>query len=143
SCNFSGSLNYQIVEVPLASIVESKLNPRKFNDPEKLQELADSIKNEGLKQPITLRPLKDKFETIIGSRRVAACRLLSMETIKAVIEDMDDTTARITMLIENLQREDLSELEQGMMFEELYTTLKVPIREQARRIGKSPTHIER
>lgn len=131
-------------QILMNKIHSSKLNPRKNFDEEKLQELADSIKNEGLQQAITVRPSKEfngDYEIVIGERRFRACKLLNATSIKAVVEGMDDAKARTVMLIENLQREDLSELEEGIMYQELFETLRVPIADIARNIGKSKTYV--
>jgi len=134
----------QIKDLSMGKIHSSPLNPRKIFDKDKMDELADSIKNEGLKQPITVRPFAKKvgeFEVIFGERRFRAHKMNKAKTIKAIIKDVTDDEARISMLLENLHREDLSQLDEGEHFKELHEIHKIPLREIARRISKAEGYV--
>lgn len=134
-----------IKDLPMGKIRSSPLNPRKIFDKDKMNELADSIKNEGLQQPITVRPYAKKageFEVIFGERRFRAHQINKAKTIKAIIKDITDDEARITMLIENLHRQDLSALDEGEHFKELHEVFKVPLNEIARRISLAPSYVK-
>jgi ParB/RepB/Spo0J family partition protein len=99
--------------LPLASIRPNPNNPRKTFDPESLRELAASIKEAGLIQPITVRPVGDAFEIIAGERRYRAHELLGAKTIPARIINATAIDADLAAVIENLQREDVPPLEEA------------------------------
>lgn len=100
-------------------VVGSKLNQRKTFDEEKLKELAESIKEKGVIQPIVVRPAGDKYEIVSGERRVRASKMAGVDTIPAVIRELDDHQALEVMVIENLQREDVHPLEEAEGYEAL------------------------
>jgi len=102
-----------VVEVELKKVKSSGLNPRVAPDPEKMAELAESIKAVGVLQPVLLRPKGDVFEIVIGERRVEASKRAKQSTIPATIREMSDDQVLEAMLIENIQREDLSDVEKG------------------------------
>jgi len=134
----------QIKDLQMGKIHSSPLNPRKVFDEDKMNELADSIKNEGLKQPITVRPYAKKtgeFEVIFGERRFRAHKMNKAKTIKAIIKDVSDDEARISMLLENLHRENLSALDEGEHYKELHEIHKMTIAEIARRISKDRAYV--
>ncbi|MDX1334983.1 MAG: ParB/RepB/Spo0J family partition protein, partial [Gammaproteobacteria bacterium] len=93
--------------VPVEKIQRGKYQPRIHIRPEALQELADSIKAQGLVQPVVLRPVGDGYELIAGERRWRASQLAGMHEIPAVVRDIPDQAAAAMSLIENIQREDL------------------------------------
>jgi len=96
-------------ELPIDLIQRGKYQPRRDMVPESLQELADSIKAQGVMQPIVVRPISDrKYEIIAGERRWRATQLAGLDTIPAVIRDVPDEAAIAMALIENIQREDLN-----------------------------------
>jgi ParB family transcriptional regulator, chromosome partitioning protein len=111
-------------EVPLGVIAESTLNPRKQFDPKELEGLTASIAQNGVLQPVLLRPLPEiknglLYETVCGSRRIAASKLAKKETITAVVRTMTDAEALEAMMIENLQRESVHYLDEALGFQSL------------------------
>lgn len=111
-------------------------------DPEAVRELADSIKAEGLHQPIILRPRSGRFEIVAGDRRFLAHQILGREFIPAIVREMDDKTCEITRASENLQRENLTPIEEAKEYERLYEKHGMPIKEIARRLGRSVSTIK-
>ncbi len=87
--------------------------PRKHFDDAALMELAESIKQVGLLNPILVRPIGDRFEIVHGERRWRACKLAGLETIRAEVRELDDETSFLVSFTENLQRYDLSPIEEA------------------------------
>lgn len=106
-------------------------------DPEALRELADSIKNEGLQQPITLRPRSGRYEIVAGDRRFLAHQILGREVIPSLVREMDDQACELARATENLQRVDISPIEEALVYQGLYEKDGMPIKEIARRLGRS------
>ncbi|MGA2680630.1 MAG: ParB/RepB/Spo0J family partition protein [Candidatus Bathyarchaeia archaeon] len=119
----------QILDLPLTCIIADSEQPRKYFDSQALEELADSIKQHGLLQPIQVRPLSEgKYVIVHGERRFRAHRIAHLLTIKCIVREMDEATAKDLQLIENLERNDLSDMELAKEFQ--------------RRIEKGQTHEE-
>jgi len=102
-----------ITTLPLGMIDVNPFQPRLSFDPAALQQLADSIKQHGLAQPIVVRRMGDKYELIAGERRLRASKLANLETIPAIIKNLTDKESLQLALIENLQREDLNAIEEA------------------------------
>lgn len=131
------------ISTSVENIVPSPYNPRKrFNETE-LAELANSIKQHGLIQPILVRPIDDaQYEIVAGERRWRATKLAGLETIPAIIRELDDKTAMELQILENLQRSDLHPLEEAQGFKSLLNKTGGWTPEQlAQRIGKSRSYI--
>jgi ParB family chromosome partitioning protein len=125
-------------ELPVDLIQRGKYQPRKDIEPESLQELADSIKVQGVMQPIVVRPISDrKFEIIAGERRWRATQLAGLDKIPAVIRDVSDEAAIAMALIENIQREDLNPIEEAASLQRLQQEFELTQQEVANAIGKS------
>jgi ParB family chromosome partitioning protein len=124
--------------------IESNPNqPRTFFDAEALAELAGSIKEHGVLQPILVRPLgENRYQLIAGERRWRATREAGLTTIPALVEDIDDDTALEISIIENLQREDLSPLEEATMFDRMVHEHGYSIRKLAEKLGKDKGYLE-
>jgi len=103
----------EVAEVELKRVKPSGLNPRTAPDPQKLAELAQSMKEIGLIQPVLLRPKGEGFEVVVGERRVKAAEKAGLKKIPAVIRKVPDDNALEMILIENIQREGLSDVEKG------------------------------
>lgn len=136
---------YQVRDIKISEIATSALNPRKTFDQAEIEELAQSIKENGLIQAITLRKIKGengiKYEVVCGERRYRAVKFLGNETIQAVVKDLDDKQAFACMVIENLQRKDIDPLEEAAALRYLYKESSVPIKEIAKIIGKSQSFV--
>ncbi len=119
--------------VPLASIIISATQPRRYFAPEAMQALAESVKKDGVLQPILVRPVGDKYELVAGERRYRAAQEAGLTDIPAVVRSMSDTEAVRFALTENLQREDLNSVEETEGILELlaitleYPTTEVPL----------------
>lgn len=125
-------------ELPVDLIQRGKYQPRRDMDPESLQELADSIKAQGVMQPIVVRPISDrKYEIIAGERRWRATQLAGLDAIPVVIRDVNDETAIAMALIENIQREDLNPIEEAASLQRLQQEFELTQEEVARAVGKS------
>ena len=125
-------------ELPVDLIQRGKYQPRRDIDPESLQELADSIKAQGVMQPIVVRPVSDrKYEIIAGERRWRATQMAGLDMIPAVIREVPDDAAIAMALIENIQREDLNPIEEAAALQRLQQEFELTQQEVAQAIGKS------
>ncbi len=125
-------------ELPVDLIQRGKYQPRRDMDPESLQELADSIRAQGVMQPIVVRPISDsRYEIIAGERRWRATQLAGLDTIPALIRDVPDEAAVAMSLIENIQREDLNPIEEAMALQRLQQEFELTQQEVATAVGKS------
>jgi ParB family chromosome partitioning protein len=124
--------------LPIEFLQRGKYQPRKDMNPEKLQELADSIKTQGVIQPIVVRKIaQDKFEIVAGERRWRASQLAGMQQVPVVIREIDDRTAMAIALIENIQREDLNPLEEAEALKRLLDEFGMTHQQVADAVGKS------
>jgi len=127
-----------VLDIPIAHIRPNPSQPRKEFKDESLDELADSIRQHGLIQPITVRYLGEKrFELISGERRLRAGKLAGLQEIPGYIREVDDEQILTLALIENIQREDLSPLEVAMGYQRLMEELRLTQTEVARKVGKN------
>ncbi|TDG15746.1 ParB/RepB/Spo0J family partition protein [Seongchinamella unica] len=125
-------------ELAVDLIQRGKYQPRRDMEPESLQELADSIRAQGVMQPIVVRPISDrKYEIIAGERRWRATQLAGLDTIPAVIRDVPDEAAIAMALIENIQREDLNPIEEAASLQRLQQEFELTQQEVADAVGKS------
>lgn len=131
----------QIREVPVAKILPNPAQPRLSYEEDSLTELADSIREHGVLQPILVRPVGSQYELIAGERRWRASRMAQRESIPAIVVEFDDETALEVSIIENLQREDVSPLEEASMFRKM-TDLGYSVRQLAQKIGKDKGYVE-
>ena len=129
----------QLSTLPVDLLQRGSNQPRTDFDKEALQELAESIKAQGVLQPVMVRPLDDsgKFEIIAGERRWRAAQLAGLHEIPAVVRDLDDQTAMCIALIENIQREDLNPLEQARGLERLAQEFDMTHDDIAGSVGRS------
>ncbi|RKQ83900.1 ParB/RepB/Spo0J family partition protein [Brockia lithotrophica] len=129
----------EVVQIPLDSLRPNPYQPRRTFDAEALEELASSIREHGVLQPILVRPLAggEAYEIIAGERRVRAARLAGLERIPAVLRSFDDATMMEVALIENVQREDLDPIEIARAYRALMERFSLTQDEVARKMGKS------
>ncbi|MFO1499312.1 MAG: ParB/RepB/Spo0J family partition protein [Verrucomicrobiota bacterium] len=123
--------------ITLSLIRPCPFQPRKDFSPESLRELADSIKEQGVVQPLIVRPNGSQFELIAGERRWRAAQLAGLNDIPAIVREADDRTVLELALIENLQRENLNPLEEALGFSQLIEQFRLTQEEAATRVGKS------
>ena len=131
----------EIVMVKLDDLRANPYQPRKVFDEEALQELANSIKEHGVFQPIIVKKSIKGYEIIAGERRVKASRMAGLTEIPAIIRDFNDTQMMEIALLENLQRENLNAIEEATAYKKLLDTLNLTQEDLAKRLGKSRSHI--
>lgn len=124
-------------EVRLDDITPNPYQPRKEFNEEKLAELASSIREYGLLQPLVVKPVGDRFLLIAGERRWRASRMAGLTTVPVVVNDADDRSLMAIALVENLQREDLNPLEAALAYRRLIDEFQLTQEEVAARVGKS------
>ena len=126
----------QLQELLLTSIVPNPRQPRRDFDDAQVKELADSIRSEGLMQPIVVRKVRDGFELIAGERRFRAFKLIGQKTITARILEASDASSAVLALIENLQRADLNAIDEALGFASLMRDFNLTQEAVADRLGK-------
>lgn len=126
-------------ELPVEAIEPGRYQPRSAMDPERLQELADSISAQGLVQPVVVRPLAraGRYELIAGERRWRACQMAGMTTIPALVREIADEATLALALIENIQREDLNPLEEAVALRRLIEEFGLTHEQAAKSVGRS------
>jgi len=128
--------------LPIEFLQRGKYQPRRDINPEKLQELADSIKAQGVIQPVVVRQLDaEKYEIVAGERRWRAAQLAGLHEVPVVVKDIDDRTAMAVALIENIQREDLNPLEEAEALARLLDEFDMTHQQIADAVGKSRTTV--
>lgn len=142
-----------IDHLPLSALHESPFNPRKAYSDRALQELAESIRSQGVMQPIVVRVLQagdarlppaarhNEYEIVFGHRRFRASAIAELDTVPCIVRDMSDEEAALAQLHENLEREDVSAMEEAEAFDRLVKEHKVSIEQLMKQTGKSRTYI--
>lgn len=131
----------EIRSVRVDAIVASPYQPRTIFDDDRIEELSQTIKTHGVIQPIVVRKRNDGYELIAGERRLRAARHLGMDTIPAIIREMNDTQAASVSLIENLQREGLTSIEEAIAYHQLLELHGLTQESLAQRLGKGQSTI--
>lgn len=132
----------QLRELPVDLIQRGKYQPRRDMDPQAIEELANSIRVQGVMQPIVVRPIGEgRFEIIAGERRWRATQLAGLDSIPAVIRDVPDEAAIAMALIENIQREDLNPIEEAIALQRLQLEFELTQQQVADAVGKSRVSI--
>ncbi|MCR6098489.1 nucleoid occlusion protein [Salipaludibacillus agaradhaerens] len=131
----------EVKQLPVADIVPNRYQPRTVFHDDKIDELAQTIKTHGIIQPIVVRERNGRFEIIAGERRWRAVTKLGWEHIPAVIKDLDDTKTASVALIENLQREGLTSIEEAMAYAKLLELHGLTQESLAQRLGKGQSTV--
>ncbi|OJA06192.1 ParB/RepB/Spo0J family partition protein [Halomonas sp. QHL1] len=132
----------RLERLPLGQLTRGKYQPRRDIQPEALEELADSIRAQGVMQPIVVRPIGvDRYEIIAGERRWRAAQLAELDVIPAVIREVSDEVALALALIENIQRENLNAIEEAMALKRLGEEFELTQQQIADAVGKSRTQV--
>jgi ParB family transcriptional regulator, chromosome partitioning protein len=126
-----------LAEIDIDRIQRGRYQPRQVFEPEALQELADSIRAQGVVQPIVVRPEGDHFELVAGERRWRAAQLAGLQKIPAVVRELDARSTAAIALIENIQREDLNPLEEAQAFMRLIEEFDLTHQQVADSVGRS------
>lgn len=133
--------NRKVVELPLDDVLPNRFQPRiKFNE-EAITELSESIKEHGVIQPIVVRPVGDRYEIIAGERRFKASTLAGLSTIPAIIINLNDKDSAEVALIENVQRQDLTPIEEAISYKKILDMGYLKQEDLAEKIGKSQSAI--
>ena len=131
----------EIVEINLDELRSNPYQPRKVFDETALKELAESISQHGVFQPIIVKKSIKGYEIIAGERRVKASRMLGLSTIPAIVRDFNDTEMMEIALLENLQREDLNAIEEANAYLKIMETKNLTHEELAKVLGKSQSYV--
>lgn len=138
----SDAASERLERLPLGQLTRGKYQPRRDIQPEALEELADSIRAQGVMQPIVVRPIgEDRYEIIAGERRWRAAQLAELDVIPAVIREVSDEVALALALIENIQRENLNAIEEAMALKRLGDEFELTQQQIADAVGKSRTQV--
>lgn len=138
---YESATTEEIVEIPIEELRANPYQPRKVFNDESLQELTESIKEYGVFQPIIVKRSIKGYEIIAGERRVRASKMAGLKTVPAIIRNLDDEQMMEIALLENLQREDLSSIEEAMAYKAMIDKLNLTQEELSVKIGKSRSHI--
>ena len=133
--------NREVVEISVEDIIPNRFQPRLTFDPEALNDLASSIKEHGIIQPLVVRRLQDKFEIIAGERRFKAASLIGLKTVPCIIMNLNDNESAEVAIIENIQRKEMTPLEEAKSFKKLLDKGYLTQEELAKRMGKSQSAI--
>ena len=128
-------------EIPLNEIRTNPYQPRKTFDQTALDELAESIRNYGVFQPIIVRKSIKGYDLVAGERRLRASKLAGLETIPAIVRDFSDEMMREIALLENLQRENLTSIELAWAYKNIIDNSNIKQEDLAKKIGKSRSHV--
>lgn len=135
------NLEQEVFEISLQDIMPNRFQPREIFDEEALDELSKSIKEHGVIQPIIVRKIGDKYEIIAGERRFRASQLAGKTTIPALVRNIDDKEAAKIALLENLQRKDLTPIEEAKTYQTILKLDNLTQEELAASLGKSQSAI--
>ncbi|ART64696.1 ParB/RepB/Spo0J family partition protein [Kushneria marisflavi] len=131
----------RLERLPLGELTRGRYQPRREMQPERLEELAASIRTRGVMQPIVVRPLPEgsaaRYEIIAGERRWRAAQMAELDVIPAVVRELDDETALALALIENIQREDLNPIEETIALKRLMDEFSLTQQQTADAVGRS------
>ena len=130
-----------IAEIKISDIRSNPYQPRKTFDETTLQELADSIKEHGIIEPVIVKKAIKGYELVAGERRTKAAKLAGLETIPAIIKDFNDQEMMEIALIENIQREDLNPIDEANAYQKIIELGHLTQEEFAKKFGKSRSHV--
>jgi len=138
---YDTATNEEVKEIPLEELRVNPYQPRQVFDEEALQELADSIKEHGVFQPIIVKKSIKGYEIIAGERRFRASKIAGKTTIPAIVRAFTDEQMMEIALLENLQRENLNVMEEAKAYKQMIERLNLTQEELAKKVGKSRSHI--
>lgn len=138
---YENATNDEVIEINLSDLRPNPYQPRKVFDENALSELASSIKEHGVFQPIIVKKSIKGYEIIAGERRVRASKIANLEKIPAIIRDFSDEQMMEIALLENLQRENLSAIEEAYAYKAMLEKLNLTQEELAKKVGKSRSHL--
>lgn len=133
--------NESVSQINISEIKANPYQPRKIFDNAALDELSESIKEHGILQPVVVRKAGKRFELVVGERRFRAAKLAKLDEIPAIIKELTDQQMMELAILENLQREDLTPIEEAEAYQKLMEALNLTQEQLAFRLGKSRPHI--
>lgn len=131
----------EIFELEISKLRPNPYQPRTYFDESALQDLADSIKEHGIFQPLIVKKAVKGYEIVAGERRFRAAGIVGLETVPVVVREFNDQQMMEIALLENLQRENLNGIEEASAYELMLSKLQITQSELSKRVGKSRTHI--
>jgi len=131
----------KVVYLNVLDIKPNSAQPRKVFNEDALEELAQSIKENGVIQPVLVRPAKKGYELVAGERRLRAARKAGLKSIPAIVRELDEKTNAFYALIENMQREDLNIIEEALGIDEIINKYELTQEEAAKAVGKSRSYV--
>ena len=138
---YETATNEEIIDIKISDLRPNPYQPRKVFNDDALKELSESIKEHGVFQPIIVKKSIKGYEIIAGERRVRASKLAGLEKIPAIIRNLDDEQMMEIALLENLQRENLSSIEEAHAYKSMIEKLNITQDELSKKVGKSRSHI--
>ena len=138
---YETATNEEIIDINLSELRVNPYQPRKVFNDEALRDLSESIKEHGVFQPIIVKKSIKGYEIIAGERRVRASRMAGLEKIPAIIRNLNDEQMMEIALLENLQRENLSAIEEAVAYKSMIEKLSLTQEELSKKVGKSRSHI--
>lgn len=130
---------YKFIDIQLIEANEKQ--PRTHFENEKIQELAVSIQQNGLLQPIVVRPYNGKYQIVVGERRYRACKLAGIEEVPCMVQEYDEDQTATAAIVENIQRENLSPIEEALAYQQLLDTQNLTQEQLAQKVGKKQSTI--
>lgn len=130
---------YKFLDINI--IIPNDNQPRTHFENEKIQELSESIKKNGLLQPIVVRPYGDVYQIVVGERRYRACKLANLEEIPCIVQEYDEKQTATAALVENVQREDLSAIEEALAYQAIIDSQNITQSQLATKVGKKQSTI--
>ena len=137
----NNTANKEIIDISIEDIIHNRFQPRLTFDVEALNELASSIKEHGIIQPLVVRRLQDKYEIIAGERRFKAATLVGMRTVPCIVMNLNDNESAEVAVIENIQRKEMTSLEEAKSFKKILDKGYLTQEELAKKMGKSQSSI--
>ena len=131
----------ELIQLPVGTITPGRFQPRQHFDAKALAELTESIRLQGVVQPVIVRPVSDGYELIAGERRWRAAQAAGLATLPAVVREGDDTEALMLALVENVTREDLSPIEEARGYVALMEEFNLSLGDIAIRVGRSKSSV--
>lgn len=135
------STSEHMTQLQVDLIQRGKYQPRREMDPQALEELANSIRSQGIIQPLIVRPVGDRYEIIAGERRWHAAQLAGLDKVPVIVRNIPDEAAIAMALIENIQREDLNPIEEAIALDRLIQEFGMTHQQVAEAVGKSRTSV--
>lgn len=130
---------YKFIDINI--IIANENQPRTHFENEKIQELATSISQNGLLQPIVVRPYGDVYQIVVGERRYRACKIAGLDEVPCIIQEYDENETATAALVENIQRENLSAIEEALAYQAILDNQNITQEQLAKQVGKSQSTV--